>query len=214
MNILILEDTYLLREQISEYFTFLGHSVTECHDGNSFFELNDYSKFDLFLIDLNLPDYNGVEILEFLNEEKIKVPRVVLTANADIRFMKNSFKNGCCEYLKKPFSLEELEIRVERFFSRDTNIFTIDDKFYFDKEKNQLFTQSREVELTKLHKKIILYLLINRDRVCSQDEIIDNISPDKLIELSTLASHIKNIRKATTPAFIVTVRGEGYRMQE
>jgi len=212
LNILLLEDTYTLREQIAEYFSLLGHDVTKCADGDAFFELDDYRIFDLFLLDLNVPNFSGLEILEFLHNEKIETPKVVITASADIASMKNSFQHGCCEYVKKPFSLEELEVRINRFFTDNYNIFELSDKYLFDKEKNSLLCEDTEIKLTKIQKKIILYLLTNRGRTCSVNDIIEYITPDKLIDFSTLASHIKNIRQATTPNIIQTVRGEGYRI--
>jgi len=212
LNILLLEDTYTLREQIAEYFSLLGHDVTECSDGDVFFEIDDYRIFDLFLLDLNVPNYSGLEILEFLHNEKIETPKVVITASADIASMKNSFQNGCCEYVKKPFSLEELEVRISRFFVDNYNLFEFAEKYIFDKEKNHLLCDDKEVKLTKIQKRIILYLITNRGRTCSVNEIIEYVTPDKLIDFSTLASHIKNIRQATTPNIIETLRGEGYRI--
>ena len=114
MKILLLEDDLMLNEMINEYLTSTGHVVKSTTRGEDCLNILDEEKFDLLILDINLPDINGFTILERLHEQKRMIPTIYISALIDIEDISRAFDIGCHDYLKKPFHLKELTIRINK----------------------------------------------------------------------------------------------------
>ncbi len=114
MKILLVEDDIMLNEMITEYITSTGHAIKSVKTGNESLEILDKEKFDLLILDINLPDIDGFTILEKMHEQKRMIPTIYISALIDIEDISRAFDLGCFDYLKKPFHLKELTLRINK----------------------------------------------------------------------------------------------------
>ena len=144
MNILLIEDDLTLNELITDYLKLNGNSVVSLEDGMNAIDTINKTNFDLYIIDINIPHINGLEIVKYIRQKDISTPIIMITASMELENFKTAYKNGCDDYIKKPFYLEELEIRVCLFRL----------KFSYciirDYQKNQMETHLLK-SLTPLH---------------------------------------------------------------
>jgi DNA-binding response OmpR family regulator len=114
MNILLLEDEVMLHEAVAEYLERIGHVVTSFFDGQSALESILKQEFDILVLDINVPDLDGFELLQALHDHQIYTPAIYTSALIDIEDISRGFDLGAYDYLKKPFHLQELSIRIDR----------------------------------------------------------------------------------------------------
>ena len=112
-RILLLEDDMALSETVVDYLENLNYEVTTVYDGNSAMDEIYENSFDLLLLDVNVPDINGFEILKNARAQNITTPSIFITSLNSIVDLEHGFESGCDDYIRKPFSLKELKLRVE-----------------------------------------------------------------------------------------------------
>ena len=114
MKILLLEDEYSLRISIEEFLSDIGYKVDGLTDGLDAYDAIYEKRYDLLLLDVNVPSLNGFELLKKLRSDGINIPAIFLTSMTDMNDLKEGYKRGCCDYIRKPFDLEELELRIDQ----------------------------------------------------------------------------------------------------
>ena len=114
MKILLVEDDIMLNEMITEYLASTGHAITSAKSGDESLKILNEQKFDLLILDINLPDIDGFTILENMHEQKRMIPTIYISALIDIEEISRAFDLGCYDYLKKPFHLKELTLRINK----------------------------------------------------------------------------------------------------
>ncbi len=114
MKILLLEDDIMLNKAIKQYLETTGHAIVSTITGNSCIKKLDEEIFDLLIFDINVPDIDGLTILENLHKQKRMVPTIFISALIDIEDITRAFDIGCHDYLKKPFHLKELTLRIDK----------------------------------------------------------------------------------------------------
>ena len=114
MKILLLEDESMLRSSIEEYLEALGHKVLSFGNGEEAYEAIKSDVFDLLILDINIPKMNGFSLLKSLNEIEQAYPSIFISANVDIEDISKAFELGAYDYLKKPFHLKELVLRIDK----------------------------------------------------------------------------------------------------
>ena len=216
MKILLLEDDVILSEAISEFLIDEGFDVVLAYDGFEAEEIVLNQKFDLLLLDVNVPNLDGFELLKSLRELKNLTPTIFITALNSLEDMKRGFNLGANDYIKKPFDLEELKLRIEnikRIYNIDSEKLKIDENIYLDIKNSLLFIDSDSKLLRDKEVKILKYFLENRGRVISSDELVNNIwSFNESPTNATIRTYIKNLRVALGDGeFITTIKGLGYR---
>ena len=117
MRILLLEDELMLQEAIAEYLTEMGYRVDGYEDGQEAYEATRLTPYDLFIFDINTPTIDGLSLLEKLQEDKIHVPTIFISAITQIEQISRAYELGCYDYLKKPFHLKELSLHIDRLLS-------------------------------------------------------------------------------------------------
>ncbi len=129
--------------------------------------------------------------------------------------MQKGFDSGCDDYIKKPFELKELDIRInniKRLFNIDIKIIKIDENSYLDLQNLEINLNKKSFIISKKSLKFLLYLLNNPKKTISIEEIINNIwSYEDSVESSTIRTYIKNLRKILGEDKILNIRGVGYR---
>ena len=217
MKILLMEDDPVLGEIITEYLeTF--YETDRAFDSAQAEEMIDAGDYDLFLFDINVPGKSGVELLRTLRSFNNSTPAIILTAYHDTNHLKKSFDAGAHDYIKKPFELEELHLRIEKskalfLLEQDEPIVITKSLSYLPPQK-LLKSEKKETALKPKEAAILEYFLQHPRRLISQEELIQNIwEYDALPSNATVRSYIRNLREAIGAEKIVTYRGLGYRYE-
>ena len=118
MKLLLLEDDYNYNESIKEYLEFLGYEVDAFFDGESALDAIMQKTYYLILLDVKVPKLNGHGLIKYIKEAKITTPIIIITSLVDIDNIAIGYELGCNDYLKKPFELKELELRVKELIKK------------------------------------------------------------------------------------------------
>ncbi|MGJ0360072.1 response regulator transcription factor [Aliarcobacter cryaerophilus] len=216
MKILLLEDDVILNEIIEEFLLSLNYDVITAFDGNIAEELIYEESFDLLLFDVNIPNITGFELLKNIRQNNINIPIIFITSRHTADDVKIGFNSGCDDYIKKPFELSELQLRIEnvkRLRQIDNHgQIKIDNDTFYNYEKKVIIRNNEEFNLSKIESKILEYFLKNKNKAISIDEIsVNNWLYDEMPESTTIRTYIKNLRKKLNDETITTLKGIGYR---
>ncbi|MEO1959159.1 MAG: response regulator transcription factor [Nautiliaceae bacterium] len=214
MKILLVEDDEFIGESIKEYFELQGNKVDYFNSPTKALEVIYPNKYDIFLIDINMPKMNGYEFYEELKNYARDIPVIFITAYSDINHMEKAFNLGAADYIKKPFDLKELELRIKRLVFKNTNIVKITDNYYFDLNKLKLFYKDKEVELSQNEKYFLELLVKNRGQVVDLNTLKDYVWDGKNICDNTIRTRVKKLRAKLKENFIKNVRGSGYKIEK
>lgn len=215
MKILLLEDDVILNEIITEHLETMGFDVLSTYCGDEAQTLLYEEKFDILILDVNVPNINGFEVLKDLRENKIRTPAIYITSLIGNDDMKKAFESGCDDYIKKPFELSELELRinnVKRLYHLDEKItINFDDKTSYNFKTLEIKNNDSIIRLSKTEAKVLEYLITNKNRTISIEEIqLNNWSYEQMPLDTTIRTYIKNFRKALGKEKIDTIKGLGY----
>ena len=218
MKILLLEDDLILNEIIEEFLQDLGYEVHCVYDGMEASETIYDEHFDLLILDVNVPNITGFEFLKNLREVSITTPAIFITSLNSIEDIEEGFNVGADDYLKKPFELKELELRInniKRLLHLDSDGITIDDNIHFNTKLNYIDYDGIKTKLPLKEAQVLKYLLKNTNRCVSQEELASNIwTYESAPTSSTIRTYIKNIRKIIGEEYIETIKGVGYRFNK
>ena len=219
MKILLLEDDIILNEIIEEHLSDNGFDVITCEDGYEAQDLIYESKFDLLLLDVNVPNINGFELLKSLREQNNNTPAIFITSLNTSKDLEDGFKSGADDYIKKPFEIKELLIRINNikriYHIENDNAISLCETISFDINKNIICNGDNEFKLTKKETMILQYLLNHPNQNISMDELITNIwEYDQTPSDATIRTYIKKIRKYIGEEYISNIKGVGYRFNK
>jgi DNA-binding response OmpR family regulator len=215
MKILLLEDDLMLSEVIVEHLEDYGYKVTSVYDGVEAENLLFEEKFDLLLLDVNVPLLNGFELLKNLRESGNNTPAIFITSMNTSTDVSEGFELGANDYLKKPFEMIELKARIEnikRQFKIDSSeVVQISENTFYDVARYILTDHKKETKLSKKEGEFLAYFLQYRAEVLSAEELMVNVwSYDTSPSSATLRTYIKTLRKHLGENAISTIRGVGY----
>lgn len=216
MKILLLEDDLMLNEAISQYLSTVGHIIKAVKDGYECTKTLEEEKFDLLILDINVPNIDGLTILEELHKKKRMVPTIFISALIDIEDISRAFDIGCHDYLKKPFHLKELNLRIEKILKTRQVPMShkrLSKSYSFDCENLTLYFENEPQILPKRQLQIIELLANNRSLVCNYDMFRDYVWNDDLIDNATIRAEINRVKKVLKEDFIINIRGIGYMIQ-
>ena len=220
MRIAIIEDDEITRLELSKLLNTQGYETVLLIDfGNLTDELKQYS-IELVLLDINLPDGNGLEFCKKIRETS-ETPVLFLTANDTEEDMLEGFGVGCDDYISKPFSIEVLRKKVLAVLKR-TGIGKFRMKYRdleLDKEKCLVLMKGQEIHLTSTEYKLLLYLMENRGRVVTKAMLLEQLwdIDGNFVDDNTVRVNIKRLRQKLNDEkqeYIVTVFGMGYSFGE
>lgn len=216
MKILLLEDDIILSEIIEEFLVNLEYEVFPAYTGSEAEDLAYSSNFDLMLLDVNIPRGNGFEFLGNLRKLGNTTPAIFITSLDDAEDMQKGFDKGCDDYIKKPFELKELEIRInniKRIYKiEDNSIIKINEDLSFDISNYLLIQQDNKIQLPKKESQILTYFLKNRNKTIPTEELGINIwDYENAPSDATIRTYIKNLRKVIGADILINIKGVGYR---
>ena len=220
MRLLVIEDERDLCEDIAKKLRLSGYEADICFDGEAALELLAVEKYDLVLLDLNLPKVDGMTVLRTLREHDQETGVLILSARSEISDKVDGLDAGANDYLSKPFHLEELEARVRsltrrRFVPQDVCLRC--GGLMFDTRSRTATAAGQTLSLTRKESGILEYLLLNRGRPVSQEELIEHVWDSSVDSFSnSIRVHISMLRKKLRAALgydpIRNKIGQGYEI--
>lgn len=218
MNILLIEDDITLNSTITDYFRFKGNNVVSVEDGDKAIDIIDKTNFDLYIIDINILYINGLEIVKYIRQKDTVTPIIMITASLELENFKIAYQNGCDEYIKKPFYLEELEIRIDKLLlkkSAENSLIQISDTITFNIEYEELIIDGKEKRLRKKEKRLLSLLLQNINKTVSNEIIENYVWENEIKESYPIRQLVNDLRKEfdNGEKFIFADRGLGYRFE-
>ena len=222
MRILVVEDERALCETIVRSLRRLAYSVDPCYDGDTAIDLLGSERFDLVLLDLNLPGADGMTVLRTLRQTDRETRVLILSARSEVADKVEGLDAGANDYLAKPFHLEELEARIRSLTLRQ---FTQNDvvlhcgPLSFDTRSRAATAAGQPLALTRKETGILEYLLLHRGRPVSQEELLEHVWDNSVDNFSnSIRVHISALRKKLRAALgydpVRNRIGEGYLIEE
>lgn len=215
-HILIVEDEEGIVQFLKQGLEEEGYIVSAAKDGKEGLKLFQNDKFDLLLLDWMLPKMTGLELCKTIRQENNKVPIIFLTAKDTVQETVEGLKSGANDYIKKPFSFDELveRIKVQLRDKKEQEILTLG-TIEINIQKHQVIVNKIEVSLTQKEFDLLHYLVKNKGVVCSRTQIIQdvwNIHFDYdtgVIDVFMNALR-KKLNLKVDEDYIKTIRGVGY----
>lgn len=220
MKLLIIEDTKELANSMKIGLEKAGFAVDVSYNGQDGEEMAYANEYDAILLDLNLPDKDGIEILRFLRSEDINTPVIIITARDEIEERAMGLDFGADDYLTKPFQLLELRARVHaviRRFHGRTNPNIVIGFLTINPSARVAEINNRKLSLSAKEFDILEYLATKHPNVVSSEEIAEHIYDDSFDPFSSvLRVHLTRLRKKLAEAaeqdVLITMRGRGYSL--
>lgn len=216
MHILIVEDELGIVQFLQQGLQEEGYQVTTANDGSKGFELIQDQKFDLILLDWMLPKINGLDLCKAIRIKDQTTPIIFLTAKDTIQETIEGLKAGANDYIKKPFSFEELVERIKIHFRniKKTEILTLG-TIKIDLSKHTVFKNDEEVSLTQREFELLTYLIQNKGKVCTRNQILKDVWEINFeYDTGVIDVFMNAIRKKLNlkieEDYIKTIRGIGY----
>jgi DNA-binding response OmpR family regulator len=217
MKVLLIEDDIQLNETIKSFLEFKKHTVVSVFDGQEAVSKIDSSNYGLYIIDINIPHYNGLDLIKYIRNVDLITPIIIITASLEIDNLKDAFKYGCSDYIKKPFHLEELNIRVQNSLNSNKNdIIEISKGLKFDFEYEELSIDEVVVKIRKKERRLLTILLKNINHTVSNEILENYIWENEIKERYPLRQLVSDLKKSfgRFSGLIESERGVGYRIVE
>ena len=216
MRIYILEDEYSLRLSVEEFLEDLGFDVESFENGEALLDALYEESCDLLLLDVKVPGINGFELLKSLRESGNKIPAIFITSLTHVDDLAHGFELGCCDYIKKPFDLKELEVRLKNVLKRECfgsseDIVHLPQGYTYDLKKFVLKQNGKEIPLTKQEKRMLELLIKNRGNVVSSEQFCEEVWGE-YVDPANIRVHITKLRKKLGKDIIKNVHGLGYKI--
>jgi DNA-binding response OmpR family regulator len=220
MNVLIVEDERSLANEIASFLKAEGFLCEMVFTGSEASEKIAINLYDFVLLDLGLPDYNGLDLIIEARNQGSEAAFIIITARGAVEDKVKGLDLGADDYLAKPFALTELFSRIQAVARRKFNIsnqnLNVGD-FVIELQSRSITYKGKEVIITKKEYDLLQYLIINRNKVLTRNQLYEHIWGnilDDQYDSNFIDVHIKNVRKklnehAPTP-WLETVRGIGY----
>ncbi len=217
MKILIIEDDIQLNTTITNFLRYKGCQTTSVEDGEEALEYIDKNFYDLYIIDINIPKVSGLEVLKYIRQKDLITPVIIITASLELENLKTAYKNGCDEYIKKPFYLEELEIKIDKICvgNYKNEIINISDNISYDTSLEELVINGEIKRLRKKEKRLLTILLQNINKTVPTQTLENYIWENEIKETYPLRQLVNDLRKYfdNDEKFIFSEIGVGYRFE-
>lgn len=216
-KILLLEDDTNLNETVTEFLENKGYKVVSVFDGYEAQEKLYESRYDLLLLDINVPGINGLELLKESREKGVVAPAIYITSMDSIDDLERGFESGCDDYIRKPFALKELLIRVETllkrgFYHGSKELLPIAENIEYDIKTGEVVIDGEHVALGNKESKLLKLFMTTEGEVLSHERIYEYLwNYDEEPSDSALRTYIKNLRKLIGKERIVSIKKQGYK---
>ncbi len=217
-KILVLEDNELLVETLEEFLVDSGYYVKIATKGSEALKLTYEDKFDLYLLDVKVPDITGFEFLKDVRESGDQTPAIFLTSLNEQESLAKGFSLGGDDYIKKPFDLDELLFRIRAVLSRSylkgEDIIDVDGVFSIHKNRKRVYKNGEELSINLKDFELLCLLVENMGKVVTKEMIIEHLWKNEEPNAGSIRVYITNLKKIFGKDRISNLRGIGYRFEE
>ena len=216
-KILLLEDDVNLSETVEEFLSEEGFEVEAVYDGQSAEECIYENSYDLFLFDVNVPSPNGFELLKSSREQGKTTPAIFITSLNSTDDLSKGFESGCDDYIRKPFALKELLLRVNNivqrnFYHNPNETLKIDSDLSYDVKADELLRRGEKVALHNKEKLLLKLFMQHPNEQISHEVIYQHLwGFDEEPSDDALRTYIKDLRKVLGKDRIVSIKRYGYK---
>jgi len=214
IKILLLEDDQLLAETLLDLLEDEGYNITHTSNGQSALDIVFNDKFDLYLLDINVPIIDGITLLNELRDANDNTPTIFLTSHKEKDMLSRGFLSGADDYIKKPFDNDELIFRIQALIKRakkdDTTCVGL---LCNDKIHQRIIYDNKELELSKKEYKLLLLLMQHSDSTVPKELISDELwSSSESNSDGAIRVYINRIKQLVPQMKIENIRGIGYKL--
>ncbi len=209
MKILLLEDNTKLSQTISKRLALKGYKVDSFNDGQKAYDAIS-NGYNCFLLDINVPNIDGIKILKKIRDYYTEVPIIIISSTVELDIIKEAYDYGCNDYLKKPFFIDELEIKIEKLCKITNETIIFDQNYCFDFKSSLLKIDEEEVRLTKKERLLLNLFLTKKNEVITYAAIENYVWEGNFVTLESIRSLIRRLRKILIKDYIHTVVDTGY----
>jgi DNA-binding response OmpR family regulator len=216
MQILLLEDDTLFGESLSEYLSECGYKVDLVKSVETALSATFEKSYDLYVLDINLPDGDGKEFLKELRAANDTTPALFLTSYKDKQTLLEGFQCGCDDYLKKPVDLDELEMRIEALLKRchkSVEQVVFSNGVSFDMQGCRIYKNGEDLKFTTKALALLKLFIRHDKQVISKDTIAQELWSDEEFSDGSLRVYINRLKKILPHDSIHNVKGIGYRFE-
>jgi len=218
MKILLLEDEIMLQSAMVEYLTDTGYHVDAFEDGEEAFQSCISDSYDLYIFDINTPSIDGLSLLEKLQNKRIYVPTIFISAITQIEQISKAYELGCYDYLKKPFHLKELTLHIDRLLTMANieckSLVKITKMYTYDIQKKRLYFDSQEQTLTPKQAQIIDVFASNINSIIDFDMLRHYVWEDNNVDNATIRAEVHRTKQILKEDLIESLKGIGYRINK
>lgn len=213
MKVLVLEDNERLLNVIKNALEKENYTVDTFIDGDDALA-SLQNGYNCFILDINVPNIDGISLLELLRINHKETPAIIISSNHDFEKIEKSYELGCDDYIKKPFFILELIQKVKKLCAVQKKFLQFDETYRYDFINHIMYKDNDEVELTK---KEILFLELfskNLHHVATYEELEEYVWEGEETNLTNIRAMIKRLRKKIPSDAIVIVKGLGYSLNK
>ena len=221
MKLLIVEDDQSLSRSINDYLKMEGHICEVALTLNEAVQKADVNKYDCVILDIGLPDGNGLDLIREMKSKRLTGGILILSAKSSLDDKLIGLKIGADDYLKKPFHFAELSARINSIHRRNDylgmNEITFNE-IRINTEDNQVYVHDKLIILTKKEYDLLLFFIANRNRIITKESIVEHLWGDNVIltdSFDFVYTHVKNLRKKIVASegrnYIKCIYGFGYK---
>jgi DNA-binding response OmpR family regulator len=212
-NILLLEDDILFAETLVDFLEDNECKVSHCANGEEALEMTYKNRFDLYLLDINVPLVNGLTLLNELRSANDSTPAIFLTSYADKDTLAKAFEKGADDYLKKPFDMDELLFRINALMrrSKGKSKLCIKELCLDDRHKSVTY-RDKEIRLAVKEYQLLKLLMSNKNEVVTKEMILEALwNSSESVSNGAIRVYINRLKQELDNFNIENIRGVGYR---
>ncbi len=212
MKIALLSDDVFYKRRIPFYFEMQDFYVKKFEDMDEMLLHENLHDFDILILDLDIKKSDIFEMLEYMQANAINTPSIVISNKKDVSYIKRCFYLGSYDYIKKPFDIEELMVRIKNVLrcTHSNKEISLSSNIKYNLAKRELYCGERIVKLTNKQHKIFYFLVKNRGRIVGRETLSEYVWDEDIKNYKTLASHIRDIHKKIGYKVIKNIKGVGY----
>jgi DNA-binding response OmpR family regulator len=209
MKIFLLEDNKTLNEAIKFKFELKGYKVFSYECGKEAID-NITNGFSCFLLDIHVPNVDGISILKKIREYYDTVPVIIISSTVELDIIKKSYDFGCNDYLKKPFYIDELEIKVDKLCNIPKNELLFNNNCLFNFNESFITIDGEKRILTEKENLLINLFLLNKNKLVSYENIQNYVWKGEYASIDAIRTLIKRLKKKMTTITIKASSNRGY----
>jgi len=213
-KLLLLEDDKLFAYSLIDFLEELNFSIDLVCDGDRALDYIYKNSYDLYLFDINVPKIDGIELLDILRDNKIDTPTIFLTSYRDENTLSRCFNSGCDDYLRKPFRLNELILRINAILKRTSrvdNIVRFHSNYYFDFDNRVVYYNQKEMKYPLKVIQLLELFIDNNNQIVTKDDIIRSLwSDEEAHSDGAIRLYISKVREIVGKDKIINIKKVGY----